>query len=112
VDFPNSSRATNDNSPSGEVLAKGVASWYSADRYNQFTASGTRFDENAMTAAHPWLPLGTRVRVTLDGTNESVVVTINDRLGMRSRVIDLSKGAAKQLGILSRGLAHVILTRS
>jgi rare lipoprotein A (peptidoglycan hydrolase) len=96
----------------GEILAKGVASWYSADRYNKLTASGSRFDENAMTAAHPWLPLGTRVRVTLEGTAESVVVTINDRLGLRSRVIDLSKGAARELGILSRGLARVILTRS
>ena len=65
-----------------------------------------------MTAAHRWLPLGTRVKVTVVGTNASVVVTINDRPGATSRVIDLSKGAARELGILSRGLARVTLTRS
>ena len=96
----------------GELIASGIASWYSADRYNRRTSSGEVFNENAMTAAHPWLPMGTRVRVTLEGTNESVIVTINDRQGCKTRVIDLSKAAARELGILSRGVARVTLTRS
>ena len=65
-----------------------------------------------MTAAHTWLPLGTRVRVTVVGTNESIVVTINDRQGATSRILDLSKGAARKLGIIGRGTARVVLTRA
>jgi rare lipoprotein A len=93
------------------VVGRGIASWYSADRYNRRTYSGVPFDENAMTAAHPWLPMGTRLRVTLQGSNQSIVVTINDRQGTKTRVIDLSKRAARELGILDRGIARVTLTR-
>jgi rare lipoprotein A len=100
-----------DTTGEGDVVGRGVASWYSADKYNKSTSSGVPFDENAMTAASPWLPMGTRLRVTLQGSNTSVVVTINDRQGTKKRVIDLSKRAARELGILDRGIAHVTLTR-
>ena len=96
----------------GELLDSGTASWYSQQEHNNRTSSGERFDENAMTAAHGWLPMGTRVKVTVVGSNESVIVTINDRQGSKTRVIDLSKGAARELGILSRGTAKVTLTRA
>jgi rare lipoprotein A len=64
---------------------------------------------NAMTAAHHWLPFGTRVRVTLLGTGRQIVVTITDRLGAARRIIDLSAGAAKELGMFGRGVARVAI---
>ncbi|MBV9785977.1 MAG: septal ring lytic transglycosylase RlpA family protein [Acidisphaera sp.] len=94
-----------------EVLDQGVASWYGGRRNGMRTSSGTRFNENEMTAAHYWLPLGTRVRVTRDGTDASVLVTITDRQGTGRRAIDLSKAAARRLGILGCGTARVTLTR-
>ena len=89
----------------------GLASWYGGPRWQgHATASGARYEQDALTAAHPTLPLGTRVRVALDGTDRAVIVTINDRPGTRSRIIDLSRGAARALGILERGVARVTLT--
>ena len=89
----------------------GEASWYGGWHQGRPTSSGERFDQNAMTAAHPNLPLGSRVRVTLRDTGSSVVVTINDRLPpKRWRVIDLSRGAATRLGMVDRGLGDVTLT--
>jgi rare lipoprotein A len=96
----------------GDVIASGTASWYGSSWHGRRTSSGVPYDENALTAAHPWLPIGTRVRVTVEGSSESVVVTINDRPGSRMIVIDLSKAAARELGILSRGVARVTLTRA
>jgi rare lipoprotein A (peptidoglycan hydrolase) len=89
----------------------GVASWYGGPRWQgRPTASGTRYDQDALTAAHATLPLGSRVRVTLAGSERSVVVTITDRPGTRNIVIDLSRGAARALGILDRGIARVMLS--
>jgi len=89
----------------------GVASWYGGARWaGHMTASGVRYNENALTAAHAWLPIGTKVLVALDGTSRSVVVTINDRPGTHSRIIDLSRAAARQLGIMARGVAMVTLS--
>lgn len=91
----------------------GVASWYGGGRWQGHrTASGARYDENALTAAHATLPLGSQVRVTLANSSRSVVVTITDRPGTRSRIIDLSRGAASALGILSQGVAVVTLSPS
>ena len=64
----------------------------------------------AMTAAHPCLPMGTRVLVTVLGTGRSLIVTVNDRLPSRRRVLDLSVGAARALGIAGQGLAMVQLS--
>ncbi len=88
---------------------KGVASYYGPRHQGRRTASGGRFEQGALTAAHPWLPFGTKVRVTA-ANGRSVVVTITDRLPSRRRVIDLSLGAARVLGIVSQGLAAVSLT--
>ncbi len=89
----------------------GLASWYGGPRWRgKRTSSGVRYDENALTAAHASLPLGTRVRVTLVGSGRHVVVTVNDRPGTRRRIIDLSREAARELGILDRGIAMVNLT--
>jgi rare lipoprotein A len=87
----------------------GVASWYGRAWAGRRTASGEIFDMNAMTAAHHWLPFGTRVRVTLKETGEQIVVTITDRLAAARRVIDLSQGAARALGMLERGVAQVTI---
>jgi rare lipoprotein A len=88
----------------------GGASWYSLP--GQRTASGERMNPNAMTAAHKTLPLGSVVRVVDQRTNRSVQVTINDRGPyVKGRIIDLSRGAAKQLGFIPAGTAKVCITR-
>lgn len=87
----------------------GQASFY-ASRYNgRRTAMGTRYDPTAMTAAHPTLPLGTRLQVVNAATGRSVVVTVTDRQAHNGRVIDLSRQAAAQLGMLQSGTAQVQL---
>lgn len=84
----------------------GMASYYGNEAGSR-TASGQRFNQGAMTAAHRSLPFGTKVRVTHG--DRSVVVTINDRGPfIRGRVIDLSKGAASAIGLTSRGVGHVV----
>ena len=88
----------------------GEASWYGGRHNGRRTSSGTIFNENDMSAAHATLPLGTKVRVTMQETGQSVVVTITDRQPPKYvRVIDLSKGAATRIGLLSRGTAMVTL---
>jgi peptidoglycan lytic transglycosylase len=89
----------------------GVASWYGGARWQGHrTSSGERYDENALTAAHATLPLGSHVRVTLANSQRTVIVTITDRPGTRTRIIDLSRGAARELGILTQGVAVVTLS--
>ncbi len=86
----------------------GIASYYADKFHGRKTANGERFDQSALTAAHKTLPLGTKVRVTSTKTGKSVVVRINDRGPfIKGRVIDLSRRAAKELGIIKRGLAKV-----
>lgn len=86
----------------------GIASYYASRFDGRATASGERYDQEALTAAHPSLPFGTRVRVTHLGNQRSVVVTINDRGPFRrGRVIDVSRRAARELGFLGHGTAHV-----
>jgi len=76
----------------------------------QRTASGARFNPEAMTAAHRTLPFGTKVRVTNKRNGRSVVVTINDRGPfIRGRVIDLSRAAARVIGMTGAGVAPVSL---
>jgi rare lipoprotein A len=83
----------------------GKASFYGNESGSR-TASGQRFNQNAMTAAHRSLPFGTKVRVTHRG--QSVVVTINDRGPfIRGRVLDLSTGAARAIGLNRAGVGHV-----
>ena len=88
----------------------GEATWYGGRHHGRRTSSGTIFDQNAMTAAHSSLPLGSRIRVTMQDTGASVVVTVTDRQPHKYiRVIDLSRGAASRIGLLSRGTAMVTL---
>ena len=91
-------------------LGSGSASYY-ADRFNgQRTASGERFSNSDLTAAHRTLPFGSRVRVTNPDNGESVVVRINDRGPFtRGRTIDLSRAAAQQVGIVRAGHGTVEL---
>ena len=88
---------------------KGTASYYGVGALSRYTASGAVFDKGAMTAAHAWLPFGTRVNVRDEQTGREIIVTITDRLPGTRRVIDLSVGAARELGILHRGLTVVSL---
>ena len=89
----------------------GEASWYGGRHNGRRTSSGETFDQNGLTAAHPSLPLGSRVRVTMHETGESVVVRITDRQPHHGhRIIDLSRGAAAQIGLLGRGTGTVTLT--
>ena len=88
--------------------AEGQASWYGAQHQGKPTASGERFDQNALTAAHRQLPFGTRVRVTHLSSGRQVIVRINDRGPFsKGRIIDLSRRAAEQLGMLRQGVAPV-----
>jgi rare lipoprotein A len=84
----------------------GKASYYGNESGSR-TASGQRFNQNAMTAAHRTLPFGTKLKVTHGG--RSVVVTVNDRGPfIRGRVLDLSKGAARAIGLTGRGVGQVV----
>ena len=89
----------------------GIASWYGGVFNGRKTASGEVFDMNAMTACHPSLPFGSMVRVVNRTNHRSVVVRITDRgdLVEEGRVIDLSYGAAMELGMTWAGLAKVDL---
>ena len=93
-------------STSGGHSFSGVASFYGNESGTK-TASGQRFNQNAMTAAHRTLPFGTKLRVTHRG--QSVIVTINDRGPfIKGRVLDLSTGAARAVGLTGAGVGHVI----
>jgi rare lipoprotein A len=89
---------------------EGQASYYGGSFHGKATASGERFDRNAMTAAHPKLPLGAEVTVTDQATGRQVEVEVNDRGPYaKGRDIDLSQGAAKKLGITREGVAKVTI---
>ena len=87
---------------------KGTATYY-AKRYNgRRTHSGARYSPQKLTAAHPDLPMGSRVKVVNVANDREVVVTINDRCRKKkSEHIDLSRAAAKKLGFLGKGLIQV-----
>lgn len=87
----------------------GKASFYGPFFHGRRTANGSRFDQMALTAAHQWLPFGTKVRVMLDGSSRSVIVTITDRIYSTRRIVDLSVGAARALGMVRQGVAQVTL---
>lgn len=88
------------------------ASWYGGSHHGGPTASGEKFNQNALTAAHRTFPFNTRVRVTNPANGKSVVVRINDRGPFTGgREIDLSYAAAKQIGILTQGVAKVKLEK-
>ena len=91
-------------------LGSGVASYYGRRFHGRKTASGEPFDMHDFTAAHRTLPFGTEVRVTNPTNGKSVTVRINDRGPFtRSRMIDLSRAAATQIGLIQRGHGTVEL---
>ncbi|MDR0661899.1 MAG: septal ring lytic transglycosylase RlpA family protein [Holosporales bacterium] len=95
--------------PKAKTSHTGTASWYGEHWRGRRTASGIPFDPKALVAAHPTLPLLSKVRVTNVLNGRSVEVPVVDRMPKRRkhRVIDLSQGAAQSLGFVRRGLAPV-----
>lgn len=90
----------------------GHASWYGPGFHGRKTANGERFNMGAMTAAHKTLPFGTRLKVTNKRSGKSVVVRINDRGPfVRGRMLDLSKAAAGQIGLIKTGSASVCVAK-
>lgn len=95
----------------GSAYQAGVASWYGGNFHGRKTANGETYDMWAMTAAHPSLPFGTRVRVTNMRNGDSVEVRINDRAPfVGGRIIDFSAAAAGELGMTNTGVAPVKVT--
>lgn len=87
----------------------GMATWYGPGFQGRRTASGERFNANAMTAAHRSLPFGTRVQVVDQATGRSVVVRINDRgPHRRGAIIDLSRGSAEALGVSGTARVRIV----
>jgi rare lipoprotein A len=90
------------------IRLSGMASWYGPGFHGNRSASGERYNQNALTAAHRSLPFGTKVRVTNIRNGRSVVVRINDRGPYaRGRIIDLSAAAARMVGVMQSGIAPV-----
>ena len=90
------------------IIQIGTASWYGPGFHGHETASGERFNQHALTAAHRTLPLGTEAKVTNLTTGQSVIVKINDRGPyVKGRHLDLSRAAAKQIGLTKKGVAKV-----
>ncbi len=88
--------------------AEGIASWYGTDFHGRKTANGEVYDMNAISAAHPTMPMPSYARVTNLENGRSIVVRVNDRGPYaHGRIIDLSTGTAKALGSYGQGLARV-----
>jgi rare lipoprotein A len=100
---------TTDSAQVAWVGESGKASYYSSKYNGRRTSSGAIFNQQELTAAHPWLPFGTKVKVVNADNGRSVVVTVTDRLYTHHRVLDMSRSAAEQLGIIRQGVAHVSL---
>ena len=96
--------------PTSGTVVEGIASWYGPGFDGKKTASGERFDQDALTAAHAYWAFGTRVKVTFPTTGRSIVVRINDRFpSHKGRAIDLSRAAARAIGLIGPGTGLVRL---
>jgi rare lipoprotein A len=92
----------------GPYYEVGIASWYGPGFDGNLTANGEVYDMYGVSAAHKFLPFGTVVRVVEFDTRRSIIVRINDRGPfVDGRIIDLSKGAAEELGIVNKGITKV-----
>jgi rare lipoprotein A len=99
-------RPSDDGGSARQSASQGVASFYSDTE----TASGEKFDKNELTAAHPTLPFGTKLRVTDVSSGRFVTVRVNDRGPyVRGRVVDISPSAAEALGMVDKGVTNVRL---
>ena len=102
-------KARDEDTGKGDVQI-GYATWYGGGHHGGPTASGERYNKNAMTAAHRSLPMNTRVRVTNRNNGRSVTLRINDRgpYGRRrERIIDVSEAAARELDMIEHGVVPV-----
>lgn len=115
-DAPSQEAAQDEVAPATEAeerepFQRGIASWYGLPFHGRKTANGERYDMNALTAAHPSLPFGTRVKVRSLVNGREVIVRINDRGPFApGRIIDLSHAAAKAIGLVGFGVKRVSLT--
>ena len=90
------------------LVQVGVASWYGPGYHGHRTSNGEVYDQDGLTAAHVSFAFGTRVRVTLLSTGKSVVVRINDRFpSHKGRIIDVSRAAARRIGLVAQGTGRV-----
>jgi rare lipoprotein A len=106
--FPPDAAVIQETAPSQVYRETGIASWYGKEFHGRKTASGEVFDMHGLSAAHRTLPLGTVVRVTNLENYKSVTVTISDRGPLvKNWVLDLSYGAARELGFVEQGTARV-----
>ena len=98
---------THTRTAGGKGASYGLASFYGEDSE---TASGEKFNPNELTAAHPTLPFGTRLRVTNVANGRSVIVRVNDRGPfVRGRTVDVSSSAAERIGMIDQGVVKVKL---
>jgi len=105
---PASKTATSETPPGPTPPIIGIASYYGKEHHGKRTANGEIFDMNQLTAAHPSLPFGIKVRVTHLSNGRSVVVRINDRGPIvAGRIIDLSLAAAERLEMVEAGIVRV-----
>jgi rare lipoprotein A len=112
IDKPRKIPTRLERSPQDRVVRQivGQASWYGPGFHGRTTANGERYNQEALTAAHPSLPFGTRIRVVNKNNGRSVIVRVNDRGPYAGgRILDLSAGAAKILGMMSSGIAPIQL---
>lgn len=92
------------------LVQTGYASWYGPGFHGKKTANGEIYNQNMLTAAHKTLPLNTTVKVTNLENNKTLIVRVNDRGPYHgNRILDLSKEAANQLGVLAKGTAKIKL---
>ncbi len=104
---PPADRASDFTPEPGDVV-RGISSWYGPEFNGRATASGETFDMDGRTAAHRTLPFGTVLRVTNLDNGRSVKVTVNDRGPfIEGRILDLSRGAAKEIRMVKSGIAEV-----
>jgi rare lipoprotein A len=96
--------------PKVGTVVEGVASWYGPGYHGKRTSSGEVYDQDALTAAHYDWAFGTKVRVTLLSSGQSVVVRINDRFPkFKGRLLDVSRGTARVIGLIGPGTGRVRL---
>lgn len=96
--------------PKVGTVVVGMASWYGPGYHGNRTSSGERFDQDDLTAAHYEWAFGTMVKVTLLSTGRSVVVRVNDRFPKyKGRVLDVSRAAARAIGLIGPGTGRVRL---
>ncbi len=98
--------------PASAFSQTGLGSYYGPELHGRRTASGERFNQHGMTAAHRTAPFGSRLKVTHLGNGRSIVVRVNDRGPfIRGRIVDISSGAARQIGLHGRGVGRVRIER-